>query len=61
MQQTQVRVKKNILAKGNKLKISEYHLLPRMLPKTLTAAAGLLKGKFKKTPLAYQKTLREEW
>jgi len=33
----------------------------RALPKALVRAAGLLKGKLKKTPLQYQKMSRKEW
>lgn len=61
MQQIQAKVKSNTVSKAGALKQGGYKLSLRSLPKTLTAAAGLLKGKLKKTPLAYQKAFRKEW
>ena len=33
----------------------------RSLPSAILRAAGLLKGKLKKTPLQYQRSMRKEW
>ncbi len=36
-------------------------LRTRQIPKALSQAAGLLRGKLTKTPIQYQKALRKEW
>jgi hypothetical protein len=33
----------------------------RAVPRALARAAGLLKGKLRKTPLQYQRSLRSKW
>jgi hypothetical protein len=33
----------------------------RALPRAFVRAAGLLKGKLKKSPMQYQRALRKEW
>ena len=58
MQQTQA---KQIITVKRIAHLGIGHLPLRPLPKNLTQAAGLLKGKLKKSPLAYQKSVRREW
>ena len=42
-------------------RLNDLQNVHRPLPKSLIKAAGLLKGRKKVNPLAYQKQIRKEW